>query len=242
MRNNRTLDWAATAVSTLEWWQDAGVDVLVDDAPRDCINPPETVIYAAAATPAPAFSPAMLPDTLAQFLAWRGGPDAPEASWNGVHFSASGPDDAAVMVLVDCPDRGGAQSGCLVSGGAGQLLDGMLRAIGFSRESVHLASICAKRPSSRRLGRDVEERLHELARHHVALVRPQRLLTLGDTATRAVLSTDLVSARGSSHLLNHAGGETTVVASFHPRLLVDRPGLKGESWRDLRMLVKGMGE
>ena len=240
MGNNRTIDWAATAVSTLEWWQDAGVDVLVDDAPRDRINSPETVIDSAASTPAS--SPAMLPDTLAQFLAWRGGPDAPEASWNGVHFSASGPEDAAVMILVDCPDRDDAQSGILASGLSGKLLDRMLRAIGFSRTSVRLGSVCAKRPASGRIGRDVEERLHELARHHVALVRPQRLLTLGDTATRAVLSTDLVSARGSSHLLNHAGGETTVVASFHPRLLVDRPGLKGESWRDLRMLVKGMGE
>ncbi len=240
MGDNQNIDWVAAVASTLEWWRDAGVDVLVNDVPHDWKAPSQAPAAAVVTTDA---SPLQdLPDTLAAFLTWRGGPGAPETAWSGVHLSASGPQDAAVMVLVDCPDREDGQSGCLLSGTSGRLFDRMLQSVGLSRETIHLAAVCAKRPASGRASRDVEGRLHELARHHVALVAPRRLLALGDAASRAILSTDAISVRGSSHPFNHRSGETTVVASFHPRLLIDRPGLKAESWRDLRMLVKGLGE
>ncbi|GGB32650.1 uracil-DNA glycosylase [Sphingomonas metalli] len=235
-----TADYA----SALDWWRDAGVDVLVEDAPRDWlatpIAPPRPVVAPAAADAAPAGT--AMPDTIEAFAGWRLGPDAPEAGWSGVSLAASGPIDARVMVLVDCPEREDGDAGTLVSGAAGRLLDRMLAAVGLSRETVHLAAVCARRPASGRMPRDIEARLGEVARHHVGLVAPERLLLLGDATSRAVLSAERPAVRGGLQPFNHKRGQTGVVASLHPRLLLERPALKAESWRDLQLLVAGMEE
>jgi DNA polymerase len=234
----RTFD-IAEAASALEWWRDAGVDVLVDDAVRDWFAAPPAKVAAPAPDAAPA-APA-LPATLAELAAWRLGPEAPEAGWSGVSLAASGPVDARVMVLVDCPEREDGDAGALLSGAAGRLFDRMLAAIGLSRETVHVAAVCARRPAAGRMPRDVAVRLGEVARHLVELTAPERLLLLGDATSRAILAAERVDIRGSLQPFNHRSGQTMVVASHHPRLLLERPALKAESWRDLQLLM-GTGE
>jgi DNA polymerase len=55
---------------------------------------------------------------------------------------------------------------------------------------------------------------------------------------------DVAHARGSLHTINLDGGmaEVTVegVASFHPRLLLERPAEKARAWKDLQMLIAGL--
>jgi DNA polymerase len=53
-----------------------------------------------------------------------------------------------------------------------------------------------------------------------------------------VLGIDRQAAKGGLRDFNHDGGTTGVVASLHPRLLIERPAMKAESWRDLQLLVK----
>jgi DNA polymerase len=225
--------------SALDWWRDAGVDTLVDELPRDWFAKPSTP---SPAPPVAAEPSASLPDSWDAFLAWRGGDHAPEAGWAGPGVLASGPADATVMVLADVPDRDDCAAGKLLTGEPGRLFDRMLAAIGLARETVHVASVCARRPVSGRVGRDDETRLGEVARHHVELVAPERLLVMGDAASRAVLGMSVLQARGRLHPLNHKGGMTSVVASFHPRFLLEHPGRKREAWRDLQMLIRGSGE
>ena len=223
-------DWQAAAASALDWWQAAGVDVLVDDAPRDWLArevAPAPVATRVASAPA-------LPTTLAEFLTWRTSDVAPDAAWRGVSVAASGPHDASLIVLVDCPDAG---EDCLLGGKAGALFDRMLAAIGLRREAVHLAAVCSKRPVAGRIGRDVADELHRLARHHLALLAPKRLLLMGDAASRALIGADVLRARGSLHAIKHERGETDAVATFHPRLLLDRPAQKADAWRDLQLLM-----
>lgn len=223
-------DWRTAAASALDWWRDAGVDVLVDDAPRDWLAreiAPEPIAAPVAERPA-------LPATLADFLSWRVGPVAPEGAWRGISVAASGPHDAELMVLVDCPDQG---EDCLLGGKAGKLFDRMLAAIGLSRAAVHLAAVCARRPLGGRLPRDVADELHRLAAHHVGLLAPKRLLLMGDAAARALTGADVGNARGRLHRVNHDRGETVAVATFHPRLLLDWPARKGEAWKDLQLLM-----
>ena len=224
--------WQAAAASALDWWREAGVDVLVEESPRDWLAR-ETP--SAAPAPAPAAEPDVLPATLAEFLAWRAGELAPEAAWRGVSIAASGPETPALMVLVDCPDR--EDEDCLLSGRAGRLFDRMLAAIGLARDAVHLAAVCARRPTAGRMPREVEAELHRLAKHHLSLVAPPRLLLLGDAASRAVLGTEVLRARGALRGVKHDGGETGVVATFHPRLLLERPAQKADAWRDLQLLM-----
>ncbi|WP_230481692.1 uracil-DNA glycosylase [Sphingomonas sp. Leaf21] len=240
----------ALAASVLDWWHDAGVDLLVEEEPRDwtAAEPVRPLSYAPPPAPnaapgivaEPPVQPTLLPDTLEAFLAWRLSDAAPEADWDGVSLAATGPNDAALMILVDCPDRDDGDAGRILSGASGRLFDRMLAAIGQSRETVHIASVCARRPLAGRAPAGLETRLAEIARHHVGLIAPRGLLLLGNAASRAVLGTELTSARGHSHDVDHKDGKSRAVASFHPRFLIEKPMAKAESWKDLQMLMGDM--
>ena len=244
---------SAQAASVLDWWHDAGVDLLVEDEPRDWmaaepVRPIGFATPALAPLPAPGLVPALpvaapaalLPDTLDAFLAWRLSDAAPEAAWDGISLTATGPAEAPLMVLVDCPDRDDGEAGQILSGAAGRLFDRMLAAIGQSRETVHLASVCARRPLAGRTPAGLEARLAEISLHHIGLVRPRSLLLLGNAASRAVLGTELTSARGHSHAVDHKSGKSQAVASFHPRFLIEKPMAKAESWKDLQRIMGDM--
>ncbi len=242
MGADQSIDWHHAAASALEWWRDAGVDVLVGDDPFDWLAAEEPLAVASPAlTNVPANAPATtaLPATIAELLAWRISGDAPEAGWGVPLVASSGPADADLMILIDCPERDAGDS--LLGGAAGRLFDRMLGAVGRSRTDVHLASVCAARPVAGRMPRDMEARLGEIARHHAGLAAPKRLLVMGDAASRAILSANVMERRGRLHALNHKQGKTTeVVATFHPRMLMERPALKAEAWRDLQLLTAGL--
>ncbi len=249
MGADQTIDWRNTAASALDWWHEAGVDTLVDDVPRDWFAAPEPLVVPAAVPVAPVAAPSAMPLLFADFLNWRSGAEVPEADWSGVSLAAVGPADATVMVLADCPDRDDGDAGALLSGASGRLLDRMLTAIGLTRDEVHLAAVCAKRPTAGRIQSEVEARLSEIAKHHIALVAPERLLLLGNAASRAILGMELQAARGRLHGFNHktaqtgagnAADMTSVVTSFHPRFLIEKPAAKAEAWKDLQMLMRGL--
>ncbi|MBB4048241.1 MULTISPECIES: uracil-DNA glycosylase [Sphingomonas] len=232
----------ALAASILDWWHDAGVDLLVEDEPRDWRAPEPARAPALSPQHSPAAAPitapvALLPDTLEAFLAWRLSDAAPEATWDGVSLTATGPADAALMVLVDCPDREDGEAGQILSGAPGRLFDRMLVAMGQSRETVHIASVCARRPIAGRTPAGLEARLAEIALHHVGLIAPRGLLLLGNAASRAVLGTELTDARGHSHVVDHKSGNCRAVATFHPRFLIEKPMAKAESWKDLQRVM-----
>ena len=249
MGANQNYDWHSAAASVVEWWIDAGVDASVDETPRDwltAIVAPARAATANATASVASEIPALpaLPDTLDAFLAWRASDAAPEAAWPGTIIAAQGPVDAPLLVLVDAPEREDIESGALLSGAAGRLFDRMLAAIRQSRGSIHLLAVCAKRPVTGRIAPDVEERLGEIARHHIALVAPKRVLLLGNASSRALLGADVAPARESLRAVNLSGGKKAVtveaVASFHPRFLLERPAQKAEAWRDLQLLIGGL--
>lgn len=247
------IDWKMAAASALDWWRDAGVDASIDEAPRNwlaAVEPPKPAARArAVAEPAAMAGP--LAETLAAFEAWRMGPDAPEADWPGRPIAAQGPSTSDIMILIDLPEREDADCGILMSGPAGQLFDRMLAAIGRDRDSVYLVPVCAKRPVAGRIAPEIEERLNEVARHHVMLAAPKRLLLMGAAPIRALLGPDAPRPRGSLHGVNLSGGKgpggtkdvaTQAVASFHPRFLIERPADKAQAWKDLQMLIRNLEE
>lgn len=250
MGADQSINLITVAASALDWWQEAGVDALIDEAPRNWLAAVEPVLAAprtagARAAVAEIIAPP-LPDTLVAFEAWRTGPDAPEAGWPGRPIAAQGSSASDIMVMIDLPEREDADSGVLMSGAAGRLFDRMLAAIGRDRESIYLVPVCATRPVAGRVAPEIEDRLNEVARHHVLLARPKRLLLLGNAPSRALLGADATRARGSLHVINLSGGKghdggkdiaTQAVASFHPRFLLERPAAKAEAWKDLQMLI-----
>lgn len=233
--------WRQSLASALEWWCDAGVDTLAADEPRDWLALPVAKAVAAAVEPAVASAPAeILPDTLEGFLAWRLGEAAPEAEWLTPRIGPSGSSGADLMILTDMPEPD--DSDRLMTGAPGRLLDRMLAAIGESRESVYLASLAVARPLTGRIPGEAEPRLIALARHHIELAGPKRLLLLGQSASRVQGTTSGSGEANASHDINHFSGDRQVVASYHPRFLLERPAAKAEAWKQLVLLSRGTSQ
>lgn len=235
-------DWRAEAASALLWWRDAGVDMLVDEAPRDWTAreaPPAATASAgqpvALAEPEPE---APLPATLEAFIDWRFGGTAPEASWGEPIVAPTGNPAAPLMVITDLPEFEGEAPG-LLGGPAGRLFDRMLAAIGLDRESVYFAPLCAARPITGQVPREAEARLGELMRHHITLAAPRKLLLLGQTVSRSVIGAEAGLRRGRLESVNQENGQSLVVATFHPRFLLTKPAAKADAWKDLQLLLGG---
>lgn len=234
-------DWQGTLASALEWWRDAGVDMLVDDDPREWLIRAAPVAEAATASPA-VTAPVVeqLADTLDSFIEWRMGDAAPESSWMSPRFGPTGSADAEWVLLTDMPEPDDGDR--LLDGAPGRLLDRMLAAIGLSRESVYVASLAVSRPMTGRIPPEQEARLIELARHHLSLLKPKKLLLLGQAASRVVAETNDPGHADSIHAVNQFGAKTMVVATFHPRFLLERPAAKSEAWKHLLLLSRGPSE
>ena len=84
----------------------------------------------------------------------------------------------------------------------------------------------------------------DLARHHVQLAAPKRLLLLGDAACRAILGQPLMAARGRVHHPELGptgrGARVPAVASFHPRFLLTSPSAKAGAWADLLLFTEDL--
>ncbi len=233
-------DWRASVASALEWWRDAGVDCEIDHSPRDWLaRMPSPDKLPAAVREAPAEAQ-KLPDTLAAFTEWRLGGAAPEAGWPGRALGMQGDAATGLMIVVDMPDREDDAAGALLSGSAGRLFDRMLAAVGRDRQSVYLTALAVKRPPAGRVTDEAGQKLEALIRHHLSLAAPKRVLALGNAASRAITGLDVADARGSLRVVNHDGGTMEVVASFHPRFLLERPAAKADAWRDLKLLIGGL--
>ena len=227
-------DWAASALS---WWQEAGVDTIVGEEPRNWLAPAQKVI-AAVAEPAPAS--AAPPQTLAEFQAWLNeGLDLPFASPTAPRVGPAGDPQCGLMILVDMPSVEDVAAGRLLSGPAGQLFDRMLTAIERSRETIYLAPLSPVRSPSGAIDARSAPLLAGIARRHVALVRPKALLLFGDACAKALLGTAVAGARGRWHDLDTPAGPIRTVATIRPEKLLQQPALKPLAWADLQMLMEG---
>ena len=213
----------------LEWWVEAGVDVAVAEEPRNWLNP----------APKPATPDANIAepshDTLAELQNWLASSvQLPLASASAKRILPHGPENAAVMLLSDAPALEDLASGQPIGGEAWQLAEKMLAAIGIAGDQAYSASLtCFHLPGARMTDED-RTACAELARKHVTLVKPKRLLLLGDGPCKALLGQPLLGARGHVHKI---GGVRTV-ATFHPRWLLQRPSDKAKAWADLVLLME----
>ncbi|MCP3728998.1 uracil-DNA glycosylase [Sphingomonas sp. MG17] len=237
-------DWREAAASALSWWQEAGVDTVVDEAPRDwTARENATPAKAGPAKQAPLVEEEVpLPATLEAFIDWRFGGDAPESAWGEPVVHVTGNPASPLMIVTDMPESGDCDAGALLTGDAGRLFDRMLAAIGHDRGSVYLVSLCIARPVTGQVPREIEEKLAELARHHVALAAPKRVLLLGQTVSRAILGADAGTGRGRLQPVNYQGGQSEAIATYHPRFLITKPAAKADAWKDLQLLIGGQNQ
>jgi uracil-DNA glycosylase len=226
---------AAVAASALRWWLESGVDVAVSDRPASWLQLPANSPAAPEIAPAQTTSATEPPHTLPLFRDWLANAAPPPARAAAARrVLPLGEQGAPLMILADAPGADEAKASSPVAGEALALTERMMAAIGLPMSSVYLANIsCFHSPGSR-LGGDELAQCAEIARRHVALVAPRRLLLLGDGPCTALLRKTVHDARG--HVQKVEGVRT--VATYHPRLLISRQQLKAEAWKDLLLLME----
>ena len=221
----------AAAESLINWWLEAGVDAPVAESPRGWLKP-----VGAAPAPASVASNVAEPshETLAELRDWLASSvQLPLASATAARILPHGPEEAAVMLLSDAPALEDFASGQPIGGEAWKLTEKMLAAIGFGVDEAYSASLsCFHAPGARMTDQD-RAACAEIARRHISLVKPKRLILFGDGPCRALLGEPLTRARGRVHRIEGV----RAVATFHPRWLLQRPSDKALAWRDLLLLM-----
>ena len=225
----------AEAHGALAWWLEAGVDVAIQEEARDWLKPtaPRKSDQSATAAQPNVVQPSH--QTLLELRDWlSSSTQVPLASATARRILPHGPENAAIMLLSDAPALEDFTAGQPIGGDAWLLAERMLAAIGLTAEQAYSASLsCFHAPGSRMSDSD-REACAEIARQHLRLAKPQRLLLFGDGPCVALLGKRLVEARG--HLHKVEGVRT--VATFHPRHLIKRPLDKSLAWRDLLLLME----
>jgi DNA polymerase len=229
------------AVSALTWWQEAGVDTIVGETPRNWLQtapPPQ----AAKSAPAGAAVPET-PSTLAEFQAWLlASPDLPFAAPGAPRVGPAGDPEAGAMILIDMPSAGDLAAGTLLSGEAGALFDRMIGAIGLSRDTIYLAPLSPARSPSGAIDAKSAAALADIALRHIALAAPKAVLLFGDQCAKALLGSVVAGARGRWHALESPAGPIKTLVTIRPEKLLQQPGMKKLAWEDLQMFREGCKE
>jgi uracil-DNA glycosylase family 4 len=239
-RGNDPLSPSAAA-SVLQWWADAGVDVMVDESPRDWLRPNKEAPAGLAPPAAPAEPQNKLPDQLDLFRGHlRDSISLPFASPAAPRVCPAGDPTAGLMILTDMPAAEDCATGTLLSGNVGKLFDRMLAAIGRDRNSIYLASLSCIRSPDGRFTSEAAMQCTTLARHHIGLAGPRALLLFGDACSKALLGLGMAQARGRWHEVSTHAGPIRTIVSLPPSFLVNQPAYKGHAWADLLMLMEGL--
>jgi len=178
--------------SLMGWWIEAGVDVAVGESPRDWlrrISAPSTAPMTNVAKPNQ--------ETLAELHEWLASSvQLPLASATARRILPHGPQDAAVMLLSDSPALEDLATSQPIGGEAWQIAVKMLASIGIDPDETYSASLsCFHAPGARMTDKDRAE-CAEIARRHIALAKPKRLILFGDGPCKALLGEPLTRARG----------------------------------------------
>src|SRR5258708_3245959 len=134
-------------------------------------------------------------------------------------------------------------------GRAGQLLNNMIKAMGLRREDVYIANIVKCRPPGNRTPEPDEcETCSPFLMRQIAAIKPKVIVALGATAAKNLLaiSSSLGDMRGHSHDFKPAGSDPSVprprlALTYHPAYLLRDPRQKGETWKDLQMVMRYLG-
>jgi len=234
------------ALSSLSWLVEAGVDALVDDAPRRWLSEP------AAAEPddGPGEAETPRPATVAPAVA--SGPsdverrvaaaDSTAALYDAAKslrakpIFADGEPGSGVMIVGQDAAPDDDRTGRPFSGPSGALLDRMLAAIGRDRSSVYLTNLYLWRSIGGRPATEEETRLSTaILRRHIELVAPRALLVMGDKPSKALFDTEtgITKLRGRWIDIDLGGRTVPALPTFNPAYLLRVPAHKALAWSDL---------
>jgi DNA polymerase len=134
-------------------------------------------------------------------------------------------------------------------GRAGQLLNNMIKAMGLRREDVYIANIVKCRPPGNRTPEPDEcGTCSPFLMRQIAAIKPKVLVALGATAAKNLLAmnSSLGDLRGRWFDFKPPASDPSwpgarLAVTYHPAYLLRDPRQKGETWKDLQMVMKYLG-
>ena len=145
--------------------------------------------------------------------------------------------DADLMFIGEGPGRDEDLSGRPFVGRAGELLSRILKAMGFSRETVFIANIVKCRPPGNRDPKPSEtSACRSYLERQIEIIRPRVICTLGLPATSTLLAITggISEVRGKQFRF----GEIPVVLTYHPAYLLRNPAGKAQVWQDVQLVAR----
>lgn len=163
-----------------------------------------------------------------------------------VVFGTGSYDSPRLAFIGEAPGHFEDQSGAPFVGPAGQLLDKMLKAMGFARRDVYIVNaVCCRPPGNRTPEAEELSACKGLLFGQLRAVRPRVIVTLGATATSA-LCVGVKGKNGKAPAISRLRGrwfsweETPVMPTYHPAYLLRPDGApkRKEVWADLQAVLR----
>jgi uracil-DNA glycosylase len=149
--------------------------------------------------------------------------------------------DADLMFVGEAPGADEDLQGIPFVGRAGQLLTKIIEAIGLKREDVYIANVIKCRPpGNRNPEQDEVATCEPFLFQQIDIIKPKVIVALGTFASRALLrSLDPIS-RLRGRVYDYRGAK--LVPTFHPAYLLRNPASKRETWEDMKVVRRLLGQ
>jgi DNA polymerase len=150
------------------------------------------------------------------------------------------------MLIGEAPGYHEEREGKPFAGSAGEKLDGILKAMGLSREDVYISNLVKFRPAApRQTTNNRKPTTEEIAaflpfvRAEIEIIQPECIVALGETAAEGLLGLtgNVISMTGRWH--DFEG--TPVRATYHPSHLLQSNGgnqTKRQLWEDMLAVME----
>ena len=147
-----------------------------------------------------------------------------------------GSESAELMFIGEAPGAEEDRTGEPFVGRAGQLLDKMINAMGWTRQTVFIANVLKCRPPNNRDPQpDEVEQCEPFLARQIEAIRPRLIVTLGKPAAHLVLKTRAPISALRGRFQRYRG--IPVMPTFHPAYLLRSPERKRDTWNDLRKVI-----
>jgi DNA polymerase len=153
--------------------------------------------------------------------------------------------DADLMFIGEAPGAEEDRQGLPFVGRAGQLLDDLLRGIGYTRNDVFVANVIKCRPPGNRDPQPAEiEACHPYLMSQVDLIEPRVIGTLGNFATKLITGSraGITKVRGTPQVQEIAGQTVFVMPLLHPAAALRTPSLVATLRDDFDALAALLGQ
>jgi len=146
-----------------------------------------------------------------------------------------------LAIIGESPGYHEDQQGIPFCGPSGELLNNMIKAMGYKPNNVYITNVCKCRPpNNRKPTPDEIEKCKPFLVRQLDIVRPKVIVTLGATAMEALLGFGLGITKRRGIWVEY--NNIKVMPTFHPAACLRNHDLKHDVWKDLQEVIKVLND